>query len=516
MTTLLTASRALRALDLAQVASASRVLATGSSNFSSSSGKDPRGDNPISRLGQTSVFFQAGLKIRELPLVVKKVNDVLQISGMDTFDDLVLFSDRRRLNRSKGSTETPADGEQAEVFAGFNRCFSVHGVFRLLETMPAEEVTPAVAVHVLKKIIDLENNLPSLRLQPPTSPQNSGSAALYQLPAPTSSASPVPSTPVVLSKTASSKNETFRRIAFANMLLDIVHQSKDPLSLLEGLKIVSRDALPIDQELYKLKMAEEILVLVSDGRFNLVQICEAIAIFSDLFSDRKKNQEYCDNLWSGIMDASDQLSASTISAVFMILPHLRSPRDIILKLVIDRTGEFWQEYTVRDVLEMLKALNDLREVPGGATEHSVKKVLRVLSQWLKVNIHSLSEGETLAVIYCLHRLEYFDDEVMRTMEKYLKLRGCHIQERDLVATICDYCLDFRVRSRQVLEGVGEYFVHHADSLTTPQLFSIVRYNRKFLNKKKCLRNFFSLQNIRRTGLSSPEWLQVLGAGGDPA
>lgn len=40
-----------------------------------------------SRIGQTSVFLQTGLKIRELPLVVKKVNDVLNISGMDRFQE---------------------------------------------------------------------------------------------------------------------------------------------------------------------------------------------------------------------------------------------------------------------------------------------------------------------------------------------------------------------------------------------------------------------------------------------
>ena len=60
------------------------------------------------------------------------------------------------------------------------------------------------------------------------------------------------------------------------------------------------------------------------------------------------------------------------------------------------------------------------------------------------------------------------------MEKYLKIRGCQIQERDLVATICDYCLDFRVRSPTILRGVAEYFVHTGSSLSTPQLFSMTR------------------------------------------
>ncbi len=91
-----------------------------------------------------------------------------------------------------------------------------------------------------------------------------------------------------------------------------------------------------------------------------------------------------------------------------------------------------------------------------------------------MNVHSLSEGETLAVIYCLHRLGYIDDAVIRTMEKYIRVRGVQIKERDLVATVCDYCLDFGVRSKAILDGAGEYFIEHGMALSVPQLYSITR------------------------------------------
>lgn len=39
------------------------------------------GRKPGSRIGDTSVFVQTGLKIRELPLVVKKVNELYQHSS---------------------------------------------------------------------------------------------------------------------------------------------------------------------------------------------------------------------------------------------------------------------------------------------------------------------------------------------------------------------------------------------------------------------------------------------------
>ena len=40
---------------------------------------------------------------------------------------------------------------------GFNRIVSVSGLFKLLETLPAQKVTPTVAVHCLKRIIHLNN-----------------------------------------------------------------------------------------------------------------------------------------------------------------------------------------------------------------------------------------------------------------------------------------------------------------------------------------------------------------------
>ena len=62
----------------------------------------------------------------------------------------------------------------------------------------------------------------------------------------------------------------------------------------------------------------------------------------------------------------------------------------------------------------------------------------------------------------------------RTMEKYMKVRGVQIKERDLVATICDYCLDFGVCSKPILDGAGEYFIEHGKELSVPQVYSITR------------------------------------------
>ena len=100
-----------------------------------------------SRFGHTSVFMQTGLKIRELPMVVKKVNDVFKIDELRT---------------SGSSTAAPivfVDKEMSNLMEKMNNFLSVSGLFKFLETIPAEKVTPPVAVHALKRIIHLNNNI---------------------------------------------------------------------------------------------------------------------------------------------------------------------------------------------------------------------------------------------------------------------------------------------------------------------------------------------------------------------
>ena len=77
---------------------------------------------------------------------MKKVNGVL------SFDE---FSKSRM---SAGTTAPPivfVDRAMSELMEEMNRFISVESLFKFLETIPAERVTPPIAVHALKRIIHL-------------------------------------------------------------------------------------------------------------------------------------------------------------------------------------------------------------------------------------------------------------------------------------------------------------------------------------------------------------------------
>ena len=82
------------------------------------------------------------------------------------------------------------------------------------------------------------------------------------------------------------------RLAFINMLLDIVYRCRDPDVILEGLRAVSKDTFPGEQSAaYKERMCEETFLCVSQGHFSLEQIreVEAISVVLRVFRESRFN-----------------------------------------------------------------------------------------------------------------------------------------------------------------------------------------------------------------------------------
>lgn len=348
-----------------------------------------------SKFSHTSVFMQTGLKIRELPLVVKKVNDVLSLD-----------EPRSPVTSSASVPIVFVDKAMSDLMENMNRFVSVDSLFKFLETIPAEKVTPPVAVHALKRIIHL-NNL-----------SNCGRNQI--------------------------KSGSFLRFAFINMLLDIVYRSKDPRCILDGLRVVCQDDFSEERQQiaqYKERMYEETVMLMTDGLFSITQICEAVVILSRFYAnDRARSQELADSLWTGIVDKAEnkeELDIKTAIHMFKILPYLTKSRDMIYKMVSNKVCDDWKRLGTKDVLEILRIVNSLGRVQCNRCQHST---LSMISQWLSVNIHTLSEAELLAVIVCMDKMEFLDDKLIQTTERFMKVAAMKVKEADLIGKVIDFCL----------------------------------------------------------------------------
>ena len=98
------------------------------------------------KIAHTSVFMQTGLSIKELPLVVKKVSDVLNL------DDANIKTPKTNNNKNENSVITK---EAKDIMEHMSRTKTVGELFKYLEGVKSENVTPPVAIHALHSIIDL-------------------------------------------------------------------------------------------------------------------------------------------------------------------------------------------------------------------------------------------------------------------------------------------------------------------------------------------------------------------------
>lgn len=352
--------------------------------------------------------------------------------------------------------------EEKEIIEGFNRCFNSSSIFRLLETIPPSEVTPPVAAHALRKIMELEdNNFPPA---PETSERNTIRAVTR-------------------------RPDTFLRIAFVSTLVDIVCRSKNPSVILDGLTSAMRDTFPGDNSLYKSRLLEELLDCVTEGLFSLPQLCQAVTILATFYpEDRKRSLEAADRLWFGLMDKGQKLGTGealtpplgeavtpslgegvtpslgeAVTALFAILPSLSKSRHIVFRLAEEKAIQNWQYLATSHVIEIFRVLTQLKY------ERVKPELLRTLSGWFTLNIHSLGEQELLAVIWGYHQLNYTDNSIVTALEKVIKMKGLQIKEADLISTICSYCLHHRIRCPAILEGVGHYFIERHTELEPHQV-----------------------------------------------
>ena len=116
----------------------------------------------LNKLGLTSVFMQTGLKIRELPIVVKKVDDVLKLGQSNNKNTTKLVENTGVIFISE---------ETKTIIDELNITVTVDDLFKCLQAIPAEKVTSPVAIHALKRIINLNNNQARRNLQLHVSPR---------------------------------------------------------------------------------------------------------------------------------------------------------------------------------------------------------------------------------------------------------------------------------------------------------------------------------------------------------
>lgn len=383
-------------------------------------------------LGHTTILLEDGSDIQELPVIVRKV------SGKDS----IVFCENRgeAFDGSKNGNggdnakeivdEAKEEEEVNEVVEGINRCYTARGIFALLETMPSNEVTPYIALQALKKIITVENNK-KFRNR------------------------------LLKSDEDVHPNETFTRTAVLTQLIDKIAASNNCETILSALKLVGRDMLGSDTEVYKSKLCGEVLCQVTDTHFTIKQTCEAIKTFS---SFGKPNADDIDKLWVGLSEKSMDINETNILDVFRCLPYLKSSQKLVLNMLEKKIDKVWWKIPGCDVAEILCILQEIKSSPI--------RILNILAQWVNTNIHMVSEDDLQEIVNGFLALGFSNTGIEKALERYVKAKGVKIKNPVVIANIMDYCAKYHFRSVYILQGAAEYLITHGSSLSPVVLKSL--------------------------------------------
>lgn len=377
------------------------------------------------KFGHTFAFVQDGAFIRELPVIVRNVgsSDICceeecdKITGVNN-DDVI-----KQFNNLKNETDhKKANEEIVDVIRGFKKCSSAKSLVDLLEIVMLDQITPAVALCALKKIVELENFKFHIAINKLTS----------------------------ISDTK--PNIDYTTTSILEKLLEIIIKNNDHSAVIGTLELLPIDrvrVLPFD--VFKNKISEEILCRVTESKLNIDELCRSVDTFSKL-----NEVKMADQLWIGIMDKSKQIDEKNIIQLFRILHLLKKSRKTIMNMLERSLKHFWHRLRIDDLIEMLYTMR--------LTKCSSFVILCTTSRWINTNIHTMSENNLTSIINELNNSNYVDIGIVRALERYIKVKHNTIDNPLLMVEIMNYCSKFNVRSEDIFDGCANYIINNGSNI----------------------------------------------------
>lgn len=73
-------------------------------------------------------------------------------------------------------------------------------------------------------------------------------------------------------------------------------------------------------------------------------------------------------------------------------------------------------FSTKDILEIIRVMNVMGTLQSGYCQQTT---LSMITQWLSVNFHKLSEQEMLAVVISMDRMEFNNETFTKILEKIM-------------------------------------------------------------------------------------------------
>ncbi|KAL2719736.1 hypothetical protein V1477_021230 [Vespula maculifrons] len=434
-----------------------------------------RGDYKSSKaLARTTIFLEEGVNIQELPLIVKKINDIGLVCNVKGKDDATPFDSRyldafkkkeqlgviSKGNRKQGVEKIDIETKIAkqridieteegtailfssdleclkhtnieEILEGLNSSHSTKGIYSLLENKIADEINCRIALQGLRKIIEMENVQRRYK--------NAKLLRQEQL--------------IV---------NTINRDAVLKQLVKMIVRSQDSQMIVEGLCALKKDKFSPPRNIYRDCLSDEALIRASDGDFTLSQLMDVVKVLSSYKDSRY--QEFIDILWVGIANREEEINADLLVPLFKLMYLFNQSKNMVRIILEKKLSEHWLRLTGSQIGEILNCYH--RDVLSLGCLISASK-------WASVSMNTSKEKDLIDFIQSLYAKKYIDDRIELTLEEYMKAKGIHIKDPRLIAAIMNYCGTMRVRNVHIISICGEYFIKYGKKLPASLLASIL-------------------------------------------
>lgn len=280
-------------------------------------------------LKHTIILSQNGRHIQELPVIVRKakLSPVFLEEEADRPDSYT--------NDKCPAFDFPDEQDLTELQNILKGCRTIKHLLDLVWGVPANELTPVVSVEILRKLIELENNQHYRRKTPP-------------------------------SNGTEEKDRNNSRDAVVCSLLETIIVCDDPKLILEALKIITRDMTRAATRsnntwvgYYRTQLSHEALIMATDSKFTISQLCEVAHAFSYIYKD---DSELTDMLWVGFEAKSGDIQVSNIVDVFRVLPYFQKSRRVVMSYAETAFLEVCWSLSGSQIAEILASLQICKEV----------------------------------------------------------------------------------------------------------------------------------------------------------
>lgn len=371
-----------------------------------------RGSDSVTK---STIILQDGVSIEELPVLIKKATA-----------ESLLGNDQAASTNFDDHPKATREGASPKVSAIIQKCTSVKDVYVALRKADPKDLTPAIGVQALDKLLQVRDVGLDVRQKRSKNAEPEGVSLVI------------------------------------GELCNLITAAGSTEVILDGLKcVVKHRYSEEDRKRYVDTFVQVILGRICDGTIKLPDLLEFTLLLVGCGSQYLGT---VDHFWQTIVAQAVDMRKEDVLKLYSLLPYFKSSQSVVLRAVARNTTKNVLSLGPEDVAYIMGVLTRLRLVP--------QSLLTSLTKWLNLNLHVVPEKEFAGMLRSLQDLRYLDANSTKAVERYVRIKGSGSHEETMDA-LASYCRAFRWRSEPVFNSASDFFVANHKAMSLPTAVNVV-------------------------------------------